>query len=105
MGMIENFEAMLAAGQDSAMLRYGLGNAYLKEGQMDRAAEHLRAAVELDPQYSAAWKGLGKALAEAGRVEEAIAAYERGIDVAEGKGDIQAAREMRVFMKRLTKSG
>jgi predicted Zn-dependent protease len=101
MGMIETFEAMLAAGQDGPLLRYGLGTAYLKQGDHERAIEHLREAVRQDPRYSAGWKALGKALSEADRTEPAIEAYETGIAVAESKGDLQAAREMRVFLKRL----
>ena len=104
MSLIDNFEAMLAAGQDNAMLRYTLGGAYLKQGDAERAALHLRQAVTLDPQYSAAWKLYGKALAEAGQTAGAIHAYETGIAVAERKGDVQAAKEMKVFMKRLQKN-
>ena len=104
MSLIDNFEAMLAAGQDNAMLRYTLGGAYLKQGDAERAASHLRQAVTLYPQYSAAWKLYGKALTEAGNTAEAIRAYETGIAVAEQKGDVQAAKEMKVFLKRLRKS-
>jgi Tfp pilus assembly protein PilF len=103
MSMIANLEKMLAAGQDNALLRFSLGSAYLKEGQVDAALVHLASAVEQDPGYSAAWKIYGKTLAEAGRTKEAIDVYERGIAVAEEKGDLQAAKEMRVFQKRLKK--
>lgn len=101
MGLIENFEKLLAAGTDNAMLRFGLGNAYLGAGQPAAAAEHLARAVTHDPAYSAAWKLYGKALAELGRVDAARDAYERGIAAAEARGDVQAAKEMRVFRKRL----
>ena len=47
---------------------------------------------------------MGKALAESGESDEAINAYTRGIEVAESRGDKQAAKEMRVFLKRLQKS-
>ena len=103
--MIEQLEALLAKGQDNALLRFGLGNAYLKQGDSERAVEHLRAALRHDHGYSAAWKALGKALANAGQTDEAVATYEEGIRIAEGKGDLQAAREMKVFLKRLRKSG
>jgi Tfp pilus assembly protein PilF len=103
MAIIDNLEALLARGQDNALVRYGLGGEYLKLDQFDQAAAHLRKAVEHDPKYSAAWKLLGKALAEAGRNEDAIKAYEAGIRVAEEKGDKQAAKEMMVFLKRLQK--
>lgn len=104
MDPIQRLEDMLAAGTDNALLRFGLGNAYLGRREFAMAAQHLRSAVEQDPHYSAAWKLLGKALAEAGLPSEAIMAYERGIAVAQAKGDIQAAKEMGVFLKRLQKS-
>lgn len=103
MGMIENLEKMLASGRDDALLRYGLGDAYSKDGNYEKAVKHLAHAVDHDPAYSAAWKAYGKALAELGRRDEAIAAYDRGIVVAEEKGDVQAAKEMKVFRKRLQK--
>ena len=100
----ENFEKLLAQGQDSALLRYSLGNAYL-DSNPKLAAEHLEKALEFDAEYSAAWKLLGKAQTAAGDSSAAIAAYESGIKVAEQKGDVQAGKEMRVFLKRLQKSG
>lgn len=101
MDKIERFEKILASGQDNAMLRFGLGSAYLAQGNGRKAAEHLAKAVESDPDYSAAWKLYGKALATTGDLPEARAAYQRGIITAERKGDIQAAKEMKVFLKRL----
>lgn len=94
-------EAMLARGQDNALLRFSLGSAWLGQGEPARAAEHLARAVEHDPGYSAAWKLLGKALAATGDTAAAHAAYTRGIEVATAKGDLQAAKEMQVFLKRL----
>jgi uncharacterized protein HemY len=101
--LIDNLEAMLARGQDTALLRYGLGGEYLKLKQYDKAVAHLRAAITLDAKYSAAWKLLGEALAAVGTTDDAIRAYEAGIRAAEEKGDIQAVKEMRVFLKRLQK--
>ena len=103
MGIIENFEKLLEAGKDTSLLRFTLGQEYLKAGDRERAATHLQAAVCLDARYSAAWKLLGKALAELGRGEEAKRAYEQGIAAADIKGDKQAAKEMRVFLRRLNK--
>ncbi|WP_324779834.1 tetratricopeptide repeat protein [Thiobacillus sedimenti] len=100
---LENFLAMLAGGRDGALLRYSLGNEYLKRGEPAEAAAHLQRAVEHDPKYSAAWKLLGRALAEAGRADAALAAYREGIAVAEARGDKQAAREMGVFARRIEK--
>ena len=98
---LENFERMLASGKDSALLRFSLGNEYLKAGDAARAADHLARAVALDPEYTAAWKIYGKALTAAGRKDEALAAYRNGIEVAGKRGDKQAEKEMRVFARRL----
>ena len=68
MDRLANFEAMLARGQDSALLRFALGEEYFKRAEHANAASHLAQAVSLDPGYSAAWKLYGKALAGAGRI-------------------------------------
>jgi len=103
MSVIDNLEALLAKGQDTAILRLGLGNAYMSQGDYARAVEQLHHAVTLAPGFSAAWKSYAKALGECGRDREAIAAYEAGIAAAEAKGDRQAAKEMGVFLRRLKK--
>ena len=97
---IANFEKLLAKGPDTPLLRFSLGNAWLAEDPA-KAAEHFQAALVLDPSYVAAWKLLGQALAAAGEVEAAKGAYSEGIVTAETNGQIQAAKEMRVFLKRL----
>jgi Tfp pilus assembly protein PilF len=104
MDPVERFEAMLAGGRDSALLRFSLGMQYLKRGEAARAAAHLRQAVAQDAEYSAAWKLLGKALADSGDDEGATAAYRSGIDAAERRGDKQAAKEMTVFLRRLERA-
>ena len=101
---IDSLEAMLARGTDNALLRYTLGCACLKAGRDEEGLGHLARAVAHDPGYSAAWKAYGRALAEAGRADDAIGTYRQGIEAAESKGDIQAAKEMRVFRRRLEKS-
>lgn len=98
---IESLEKMLGGPRDGALLRFSLGNEYLKAGNAATAGKCFQEAVDRDPHYSAAWKALGRALAEAGEHVAALAAYERGVAVAEARGDIQAAKEMRVFGKRI----
>jgi len=105
MSTIQRFESMLAAGRDSALLRYSLGAAYAREGDHDQAVAHLRHALSQDPGYSAAWKLLGRTLAERGDNAGAIDAYERGIEAASARGDRQAHKEMEVFLRRLRRAG
>ena len=103
--MIAELEKLIGTPRDGALLRYSLGLEYAKAGSRERAIEQLREALKRDPLYSAAWKALGKTLAEAGRPEEALDAYTRGIEAAKKKGDRQAEKEMTVFARRLTKRG
>jgi len=41
-------------------------------------------------------------MGQAGSTEEAATVYREGIQIAQTNGDLQTAREMRVFLKRLT---
>jgi Tfp pilus assembly protein PilF len=100
---LRNLERLLEGGKDGALLRFGLGNEYLKRGEAEAAVTHLRRAVALDPGYSAAWKLLGKALAAAQCHEAALAAWREGVTIAEQRGDKQAMKEMQVFARRLAK--
>lgn len=103
-GLLNRLQDMLAAGQDSPLLRFSLGTELLRAGDAAGAQAHLESAVEQNPDYSAAWKLLGKATAEAGDSARAMEVFQRGIEVAERLGDVQAAKEMRVFLRRLQKS-
>ncbi len=101
MNRIAALEALLAGGQDNALLRYSLGSEYLASGDPANAVTHLQKAVGQDANYSAAWKHLGKAHAALGQNAQARLAYEQGIAAAQRKGDRQAEKEMAVFLKRL----
>ena len=101
MALRENLQLMLERGQDSPLLRFALGQECLKAGDLVAAIDHLRQAVDQNPRYSAAWRALGEAHARAGSVERAADVYERGIAAARAAGDVQAAKEMGVFLRRL----
>ena len=101
--IIANLEKLLDGPRDNALLRFSLGNEWLKTGDPAQAADYFRAAVACDAKFSAAWKMLGKALTENGQLQAALDAYTQGIQVAEEKGDVQAAKEMHVFSRRLRK--
>jgi Tfp pilus assembly protein PilF len=75
-------------GRRAAALRPGQG--WLDAGNPVRAATHLGRCVVLDPQYSAAWKLLGKAWLASGQPQAAREAWQRGLSVAGSKGDQQA---------------
>ena len=100
--LTESLESLLAGGKDNAALRVALATRYLAAGKVELAVEHAQAAVDRDAEYSAAWRVLGKTLTAAGRDDAGRQAYEQGINVAERRGDRQAAKEMQVFLRRLS---
>lgn len=97
-------EKMLAAGKDSAMLRFGLGKAYLDDGEFEQAIGHFQECLNFDAEYSAAWKLLGIACRDAGNASEAMMSWEKGILAAQRHGDKQSELEMTVFLKKLKKT-
>ena len=101
--VIANLHKLIGTPRDGALLRFSLGSEYLKSGDAHNARLQFAEAVARDPAYSAAWKLLGRALAEIGQPQAALDAYRRGIAVAENKGDKQAAREITVFARRIGK--
>lgn len=100
MKRLDALRAQCGGPRDGALLRYSLGLALLDAGDVAAAVTELRSAVAFDADYSAAWKWLGKALARTGDAEAARDAWRRGMAAAERRGDVQAAREMGVFLKR-----
>ena len=101
--VIANLHKLIGTPRDGALLRFSLGSEYLKSGDAHNAQLQLSQAVAADPDYSAAWKLLGRALTETAQPRAALDAYRRGIAVAGKKGDKQAAREMTVFARRIEK--
>jgi len=104
MAMTDNLEKMLADGTDSARLRFGLGSAYFNQGQFVAAIPHLRACIEQDHDYSAAYKLLGKALMKVDDNGAARQVFESGLTVAIASGDKQTEREISAFMLKLSRA-
>lgn len=101
--MTERLEALLAAGKDTALLRYTLGQAYAEAGEPQIARDHLLRATALDPAYSVAWKALGKAWLALGDAAAAREAWHQGMACAQARGDAQVVKELGVFLRRLDK--
>ncbi len=91
--------------RDGALLRVMLGQALAAAGRHATACVEFERALGFDAGYSAAWKFLGHARLAAGDSAAAAAAWRQGIATAEARGDVQAAKQMRVFLRRLEATG
>ena len=100
---LEQFKSIAAKYPNDEVARYGLGSLYLKGERHAEAEAEFLAAIAIKPNYTAAYRDLGRALEKQGKTEEAIATYRKGCEVAKETGDLQTKKEMEVFLKRLTK--
>ena len=98
---IAQLRTQLGSARDGALLRFSLGHALLAKAETSAAISELRACLKFDPGYSAAWKLLGQAHLANAEPDAAADAYRQGITVAQARGDKQAEKEMRVFLKRI----
>jgi Tfp pilus assembly protein PilF len=90
---------------DDTLLRLTLGIEYLDAGDAAGAVGEFERVLAVDPRFTVAYRHLGTALHAVGRTDEAIAAWEHGVGVAEDTGDMQAGKEMEVLLTRARASG
>lgn len=102
-GRVASLRALCGGPRDGALLRVALANALIAQDDAGEAIVELRRALEFDPDYSVAWKQLGKLLVDSGDAPAAVAAYRSGIAAAQKRGDKQAEKEMTVFLRRVEK--
>jgi tetratricopeptide (TPR) repeat protein len=76
---IEQYEKALALDPASASAHYNLGGALIRRGEPTAAERQFRAALERKPS-APAYAGLGLALYQQGRADEAIASLQAGIE-------------------------
>ncbi len=84
-------DSLLAEDPDVA--RVQVARAELVEipaGRFAAAAERLRRAVAREPSLAQAWRALGRALEEGGKLPEALDAYRRGLELRPDDGPLHA---------------
>jgi predicted Zn-dependent protease len=97
------FRRLLEKDPRNPMVLYSLGNELFKEGCYEAARDHLQRAVENKPDYSVAYRMLGRAHYELHEDVEARNIFLKGKEVALENGDLQTVKEMDVFLRRLQK--
>lgn len=101
---IPPLEELLAEDPSDHLTHFLLGREYLECRRFADAVKVLGRCVELEPRYTAAYRFLGDAHRKAGQSREAADTYRKGIAMARETGDLQAGREMQVFLDRLPAS-
>ena len=102
---IEGLEEILLDEPEDTTTRFMLATELARVGEHARAAAHFGAILEADPDYTAAYRGLGRARVALGDLPGARSVFEAGLVVAERTGDIQSGKEMESFLRRYVEGG
>ncbi len=94
-------QARTLLGGDEVQFLTQRGLSYTRLGRSDLAIADLETATALDPEAPRAHLVLGSALEEAGRLRDALAAYERAADLAEAAGSTELVVMTRVQIANL----
>src|SRR5215204_1577647 len=97
------FRKLLQRDRKNPMVLYSLGNELFKEGRYGEARDLLQRAVANKPDYSVAYRMLGRAHYELHENGEARNIFLKGREVAQNNGDLQTVKEIDVFLRRLQK--
>jgi tetratricopeptide (TPR) repeat protein len=98
---METLKSMLAQNPRDTFARYGLAMEYQNRGELQTAVTEFRLLLEQNPDYAAAYFHGGQALEKLGRLEEARAFYQRGIDVTSRTGDRHTQSELQAALDML----
>lgn len=75
--------------------RHALAMEYLKVGNESQAEEVMRSLLADDPHHTGTYYHLGKLLEKAGRIDQAIAVYEEGIQFCQRLAAHNDLRELK----------
>jgi tetratricopeptide (TPR) repeat protein len=83
-----------AVGAEDPKAVFNVGATYWNDKQFAKAEEAFRRAVTLDPSFSQAWKSLGYALVNTGKLDEAATALGKYLALEPGAADAAEVKKM-----------
>jgi protein O-mannosyl-transferase len=96
---IEHYKQALRLKPDYAEAHYNLGMAMAKTGRLQEAIEHYRQTVVLDPGFTNAHINLALAYARIQKPAEAVAAAQKGMELALKQGQMAQAKQIEDWLK------
>ena len=98
----ERLKAMIEARPEEAFPRYGLAMEHKGAGELEEALPLFQELLELHPGYLPAYYHFGTTLRALEDHERAREVYQKGIRVAEEKGETHAREELQEALEELT---
>jgi predicted Zn-dependent protease len=98
---IEPLKKVLAMDPNDDVAWFGLGKAYMDDGNFEEAAKALRQCVMVKPTYSAAYFALAQSLQKLGRIQECREVSATGIEVSTKNGDAMVTKSLEMLKSSL----
>ena len=98
---VDMLRQMLEQDPNNSFARYGLAMELAKGGQLEQAVGEFEKLLANDQSYVAAYYHGGQTLEKLGRVDEARAVYEQGIEASTRKGDLHTRSEIEAALSLL----
>ena len=91
---ISRYKRVIEFDPNDVLGYFSLAGVYVSAKQWKEAEKAYAKALEVNPEHSASYFGLGQSLQEQGKFEEAAQVFEKGIPIAERKGDLIPFKKM-----------
>jgi tetratricopeptide (TPR) repeat protein len=98
---IQTLEEFVARDPGDSFSRYALALELEKAGQELESVAHLREVILRDPSYIAAFYHLGRLLARQGKIDDARAIYNQGLNAGKTAGDERTRSEIQQALEML----
>jgi len=98
---VDMLRQMLEQDPNNSFARYGLAMELAKGGQLEQAVGEFEKLLANDQSYVAAYYHGGQTLEKLGRIDEARAVYEQGIEASTRKGDLHTRSEIEAALSLL----
>lgn len=96
---IEPLKKVLAIDPNDEVAWFGLGKAYMDDGNWDAAVESLESCIRVKPAYSAAYLALAQSLQKLARLDRCREICRQGIDVSTKNGDAMVTKNLEALVQ------
>ncbi len=101
---IEPLKKVLAIDPNDEVAWFGLGKAYMEDGNFEEAAKALESCIRVKPTYSAAYYALAQSLQKLGLIDRCRQTADQGIEVSTKNGDAMVTKNLALLKQALPSS-
>lgn len=98
---IEPLKKVLAIDPNDEVAWFGLGKAYMDDGNFAAAIDALESCIRVKPTYSAAYYALAQSLQKLGRNDRCRDIVNQGIEVSTKNGDAMVTKNLELLKQNL----